>query len=201
MIEKSKDIGLVKHDIGGSATGHDGAEDTGLGHKGDVTGWRMPVAVGLVQPTQYHRSMSDLPVNLSPGLPATVLPPVPDEVAAALEEAATLDHHDKRREVLARAAAAAPRSPDVWAALAEVARDDIERYAYYRIGYHRGLDALRSSGWRGSGYVRWAEPTNRSFLRCLAGLGRSAAAIGEKDEVERISLFLKQLDPSEPEIR
>ncbi len=71
----------------------------------------------------------------------------------------------------------------------------IERYAAYRIGYHRGLDALRANGWRGSGYVRWADENNHGFLGCLAGLGEMAAVIGERDEAERISVFLGQLDP------
>ena len=71
----------------------------------------------------------------------------------------------------------------------------LERYAYFRVGYHRGLDALRGSGWRGSGYVRWRHESNRGFLRALSGLGESAAAIGEDDEVERITQFLIQLDP------
>ena len=75
-------------------------------------------------------------------------------------------------------------------------RDEIERYAAYRVGYHRGLDALRANGWRGSGYVRWSEPTNRGFLRSLAGLGEVAAAIGETDEAERCAQFLLQLDPT-----
>ena len=41
----------------------------------------------------------------------------------------------------------------------------IERYAYYRVGYHRGLDALRANGWRGSGYVRWSSRRTSGFLR------------------------------------
>jgi hypothetical protein len=72
----------------------------------------------------------------------------------------------------------------------------MERYAAYRVGYHRGLDTLRANGWRGSGYVRWAEPTNHGFLRALRGLGAMAAEIGETDEAERITLFLLQLDPT-----
>ena len=75
------------------------------------------------------------------------------------------------------------------------ARDDIEAYAAYRVGYHRGLDRLRQNGWRGSGYVRWAHEENRGFLRALAGLQRSAAAIGETDEDERCLHFLRQCDP------
>ena len=74
-------------------------------------------------------------------------------------------------------------------------RDDVEAYACFRVGYHRGLDRLRQSGWRGSGYVRWRHETNRGFLRALDGLRRSAAAIGEVDEERRCDEFLHQLDP------
>ena len=72
----------------------------------------------------------------------------------------------------------------------------VEAYAYFRVGYHRGLDTLRAAGWKGSGYVRWSEETNRGFLRSLLGLHRAAAAIGEIDEQERCAQFLMQLDPS-----
>ncbi|NDH87813.1 MAG: DUF3151 family protein [Actinobacteria bacterium] len=65
-------------------------------------------------------------------------------------------------------------------------------------GYHRGLDKLRASGWRGSGYVRWQHETNRGFLRALAGLQATAAAIGETAEDERCAIFLRQLDPEWP---
>jgi hypothetical protein len=101
----------------------------------------------------------------------------------------------ERRERVAAVAAAHPRSLDAWAALGDLGRDTIERYAAYRVGYHRGLDALRANGWRGSGYVRWTQEGNRGFLRALAGLGAMAAAIGEHDEAERVALFLLQLDP------
>ena len=100
-----------------------------------------------------------------------------------------------RRDALAAVAARNPRYLDAWAELGDAGRDEIERYAYYRVGYHRGLDALRANGWRGSGFVRWSEPTNRGFLRSLAGLGAMAEAIGEADEAERIATFLVQLDP------
>jgi len=89
-----------------------------------------------------------------------------------------------------------PRSLFAWAALGAVGRDDIERYSAYRVGYHRGLDALRANGWRGSGYVRWADDSNRGFLRCLRGLQQMAAAIGETDEADRIAMFILQLDPT-----
>ena len=88
-----------------------------------------------------------------------------------------------------------PRFLDAWARLGEHARDDVEAYAYFRVGYHRGLDRLRQSGWRGSGYVRWRHPTNQGFLRALDGLRATAAAIGEQDEEQRCAEFLYQLDP------
>ncbi|HEX4904038.1 MAG TPA: DUF3151 family protein [Acidimicrobiales bacterium] len=134
--------------------------------------------------------MSDSPVNLSRGLPETVLPPEPREIVDALEAAGA------DREAVAAVAARHPRSLLAWAALGDLGRDDIERYACFRVGYHRGLDALRANGWRGSGYVRWREETNRGFLRALQGLQRQAAAIGESDEAERCALFLTQLDPT-----
>jgi hypothetical protein len=66
----------------------------------------------------------------------------------------------------------------------------------YRVGYHRGLDALRANGWKGSGYVRWSAPTNHGFLNCLDGLARTAADIGETDEATRCLQFLLQCDPN-----
>jgi SAM-dependent methyltransferase len=88
-----------------------------------------------------------------------------------------------------------PASLDAWARLGELARDDVEAYACFRVGYHRGLDRLRQSGWRGNGYVRWRHETNRGFLRSLEGLRQAAASIGETAEEERCAEFLRQLDP------
>lgn len=139
--------------------------------------------------------MSDQPINLSSGLPTTVLPA--PEAAIAAELAAAIDRPvDDRRTAVAAVAAASPRFLDAWAELGDLGRDTIERYAAYRVGYHRGLDALRANGWRGSGYVRWSEPTNLGFLRSLRGLGEMAAEIGEHDEADRCRTFLLQLDPS-----
>jgi hypothetical protein len=138
--------------------------------------------------------MSDSPVNLSAGLPETVLPDPPAEASARLE-AALAEPLDRRRDAVAAVVAAFPRYLDAWARLGELGRDEVEAYASFRVGYHRGLDALRAAGWRGSGYVRWARPTNRGFLRALEGMRESAAAIGEGDEEERCAQFLRQLDP------
>ena len=133
-------------------------------------------------------------MTMSSGLPTTVLPAAEPEARAALD-AALARRGEARREAVAAVAGRWPRYLDAWAELGDLGRDDVERYAYYRVGYHRGLDALRASGWRGSGYVRWTEATNRGFLRALAGLGAMAAAIGETDEADRIATFLVQLDP------
>jgi hypothetical protein len=137
-------------------------------------------------------------VNLSSsGPPETVLPPPPGEAGAELDRALELPT-EARRSALAVIVAGYPRFVDAWAQLGRVARDDVEAYAYFRVGYHRGLDTLRASGWRGSGYVRWEHETNRGFLRALAGLEQAAGRIGEADEQERCALFLRQLDPSWP---
>jgi hypothetical protein len=124
--------------------------------------------------------------------PSTVLPEPDPAARTALDEALA---GGGQRDAIARVVARHPRFLDGWAALGDAGRDELERYAAYRVGYHRGLDALRANGWRGSGYVRWSEPTNRGFLRSLAGLGEMAAAIGEIDEAERCAQFLAQLDP------
>ncbi len=131
------------------------------------------------------------------GIPQTVLPAEDPVVDSRLADAATLSG-DAQRTALASVAEDFPRSLSAWAALGDAGRDTIESYAYYRIGYHRGLDALRQNGWRGSGYVKWEHPTNRPFLRCLDGLQQRADSIGEADEAERCALFLRQLEPSWP---
>jgi Protein of unknown function (DUF3151) len=141
----------------------------------------------------YPRRIAEQPISLSAGLPSTVLPEPPADVRHALSQAES--SADQRRAVAA-VVAAHPRLLDGWAALGALGSDTIERYAAYRVGYHRGLDALRGNGWRGSGYVRWSVASNRGFLRCLLGLQAMATAIGEHDEAERCAQFLLQLDPS-----
>ena len=138
--------------------------------------------------------MSGDPVGLTQGPPETVLSPEPAEALAALDAAMAVDA-ERRRAAVADVVARWPRFLEAWARLGELARDDVEAYAYFRVGYHRGLDRLRQSGWRGSGYVRWRHPTNQGFLRALDGLRRSAGAIDEEDEEQRCAEFLRQLDP------
>lgn len=136
-------------------------------------------------------------LGISARPPETVLPSAPADAAHELERA--LDGPEPSRRAALRALCRDhPRWPDAWAALGEASDEAVEAYAYFRVGYHRGLDALRQAGWRGSGYVRWAAPQNRGFLRCLDGLGRRAQDIGEDDEARRCAEFLRQLDPSWP---
>ncbi|GGK22945.1 hypothetical protein GCM10011583_63580 [Streptomyces camponoticapitis] len=104
------------------------------------------------------------------------------------------------RELLANGTAPAdvaakyPTSSLAWAQLADDAFENgrvVESYAYARTGYHRGLDSLRRSGWKGHGPVPWEHEPNRGFLRALHALARSAQAIGEQEEYERCSVFLR----------
>lgn len=121
--------------------------------------------------------------NLLAGPPPTHLPDLP-EAREALESGA------KAADVAARF----PGYPAAWATLAEeyfANGHAVTSYAFARTGYHRGLDQLRRSGWKGHGPIPWEHEPNRGFLRCLYALHRAAQAIGEKDEAERCLQFLK----------
>ncbi len=137
--------------------------------------------------------MTDVHLSAS-GPPETVLDPEPADALDALRAALSAQPAG-RRDAVADVCGRWPRFLDAWAQLGLLARDDVEAYAYFRVGYHRGLDRLRQSGWRGMGYVRWRHETNRGFLRALDGLRRAAEAIGEADEAQRCDEFVHQLDP------
>src|SRR6476660_7715530 len=118
---------------------------------------------------------------------------LPGDSAAEAEPAAT--------ENPSIVAAAHPSASVAWTALAEDALADdnaVAAYAYARTGYHRGLDQLRRSGWKGFGPVPWAHEPNRGFLRALAALHRASAAIGDLEEAERTATFLADSDPAAP---
>lgn len=86
-----------------------------------------------------------------------------------------------------------PASSLAWAVLAEQALEagrELEAYAYARVGYHRGLDALRGSGWRGHGPIPWSHEPNRGFLRALAALADAADRIGDTQEAQRCRALL-----------
>jgi hypothetical protein len=125
--------------------------------------------------------------NLLGEPPATLLPS--DDEAEALVASGVAP---------ADVAAKYPAFPLAWALLAEDALDAgryVEAYAYARTGYHRSLDALRRSGWKGHGPVPWSHEPNRGFLRALAALARAAGAIGETPEEERCWTFLRDSSP------
>lgn len=96
-----------------------------------------------------------------------------------------------------------PDQPLAWAIAAEYAWKQGEvlgSYAFARVGYHRALDQLRKSGWKGAGPVPYAHEGNRGFLWCLAALGRAAKAIGEEAEVYRLANFIAECTGSEHQL-
>jgi hypothetical protein len=122
------------------------------------------------------------------------LPPVSPEIRSSLDAATDMSQ-------LQDVARRDPLCLEAWARLGRMAYeagDDVAAYAYSRVGYHRGLDVLRSNGWRPDREVRWAYEGNRGFLLALHGLMRAAAAIGEGVEARRCREFLLQLDPTDP---
>jgi Protein of unknown function (DUF3151) len=135
-------------------------------------------------------AMTSLHENLLGGPPPTRLPDEPERTVAAALDAGTS---------AGELAAQYPAASLPWAVLAEQALAGgrvVEGYAFARTGYHRGLDALRRSGWRGQGPVPWEHQANRGFLRALHALGEAAAAIDEQDEAARCRTFLRDCDPA-----
>ncbi len=121
--------------------------------------------------------------NLLGGPAPTLLPD--DPAATELAEGATAD----------QVARAFPASSFAWAELAEQALadgDDLVAYAFARVGYHRGLDALRRSGWKGHGPIPSSHQPNQGFLRCLTALAEAAERIGDQDEAERCRAFREE---------
>ena len=126
--------------------------------------------------------MSDLHRDLMAGPPPTHLPedPAQSEIEAGADPIDVVRRH--------------PESPAAWAALAAHVNDSADAvtvYAYARVGYHRSLDLLRRNGWKGHGPVPWEHEPNRGFLTCLAVVALAARAIGETEEWERCSQFLR----------
>ncbi|GAA2701705.1 DUF3151 domain-containing protein [Micromonospora olivasterospora] len=131
--------------------------------------------------------------NLLPEPPATHLPDHADADAAL---AAAEAGGDQAYEAVA---ARFPTYSAAWGALASralAAGQVVPAYAYARTGYHRGLDQLRRTGWKGHGPVPWSHAPNQGFLRCLYVLSRAAGEIGEADEAARCAQFLRDCDPA-----
>lgn len=120
-----------------------------------------------------------------------------DEPVGSLEALSKTSTDDE----VAAVAAQYPECLTAWATLGEAALaagQTVEAYAYFRVGYHRGLDRIRRHGWRGQGQVPWAHEPNRGFLRALRGLGLAAGKIGETEEADRCATFFAQLAPDAP---
>jgi hypothetical protein len=127
------------------------------------------------------------------GPPETLLP-AEEGVGAALAGAIGYEVD----EVLDETVKQFPTSSLAWATLADRAwsrGEVVPSYAYARVGYHRGLDALRRAGWKGQGPVPWSHEPNRGVLLSLFMLRRAAEAFGETDEVTRLTEFLDGADP------
>jgi hypothetical protein len=123
-----------------------------------------------------------------------LLGPEPTRLPTRPEAQAALDAGTDPTEV----AASYPDFSAAWAALAEramVAGEPVAAYAYARTGYHRGLDQLRRSGWKGFGPVPWSHEPNQGFLRALAALAAAAKAIDDVEEYDRCRQFLIDSDP------
>ena len=131
--------------------------------------------------------MAELPITEPP---ETTIEEAPGSLEALASATSTED--------VAAVAARYPECLTAWAALGEAALEQgrvVEAYAFFRVGYHRGLDRIRRAGWRGNGKVPWAHEANRGFLRSLRGLSSAAAAIGEDAEATRCADFFAQLVP------
>jgi hypothetical protein len=121
-----------------------------------------------------------------------------EEPQGSLDALAATDTPEGIRHV----AAGFPTCLAAWALLGEqelAAGRAVDAYAFFRVGYHRGLDRIRQAGWRGAGRVPWSHEGNRGFLRSLGGLGRAAGGIGETAEADRCRDFLEQLAPDAPD--
>lgn len=140
------------------------------------------------------------PVIRSANLLGTTQPTLLPDRGAAARIAKAVSNGDPLVNVVSED----PADSLIWAVLAEQAfeaGEDVTAYAYARTGYHRGLDSLRGSGWRGQGPVPATHEPNQGFLRALLCLADAAGAIDETEEQERCLQFLVDLGTSEAEVR
>lgn len=126
---------------------------------------------------------------------------LPQELASSIpvEGAADGASAAQSRESLEATVSENLKDSGAWAALAEVLLAEgqpVQAYACARTGYHRGLDALRGNGWRGTGPVPWNHEPNQGVLRAIGALVQTARALGEDDEVVRCLNLLHDCDPA-----
>lgn len=124
------------------------------------------------------------------GIPATLLPEEPE----VIDDLGNLPDNEAATEAIVEKHPASSLAWSELATLALAAGETIQAYAFARVGYHRGLDALRKAGWRGQGPVPWSHEPNRGVLRCIYLLREAAREIGETSEVERLTKLLGDAD-------
>ena len=152
------------------------------------------MAHGHSEPQEQPRRSRDL---FGAERPEVRLPQAFASAVTAGDGAAELGTHETL-EQLEQLAAENLKDSGVWAALALRLLDDdqpVQAYACARTGYHRGLDALRANGWRGTGPVPWEHEPNRGVLSAIGALVRTAHALREEDEVIRCLNLLHDCDP------
>ena len=121
--------------------------------------------------------MSDQPIQMSAGLPTTVLP---ESDAAERDALAQALAAPDPKPAIAAIVAANPRSLDGLVGVRRPQRRR-DRAATPPTGSAITEDSTRCVRTDGvaPGYVRWSAPGNHGFLRSLLGLGLMAEAIGE----------------------
>ena len=125
----------------------------------------------------------------------------PEAVRAALADAPARPEADRTQPAVAAVVARARlESLDGWARLGQLARDDIEAYAAFRVGYHRGprhASAERLAGRPGT--CAGATSPTAAFLRALARAGADRGPDRrDRTRPSGCAQFLRQLDPSWP---
>ena len=120
---------------------------------------------------------------------------LPEELASNI----TADDAGASIDALEKLVAADLKDSGAWAALAlrlVEMEEPVKAYACARTGYHRGLDALRANGWRGTGPVPWDHEPNQGVLRAIGALVVTAKLLGEEEEVIRCLNLLHDCDPA-----
>ena len=120
---------------------------------------------------------------------------LPEELASNI----TADDAGASIDALEKLVAADLKDSGAWAALAlrlVEMEEPVKAYACARTGYHRGLDALRANGWRGTGPVPWDHEPNQGVLRAIGALVVTAKLLGEDEEVIRCLNLLHDCDPA-----
>ena len=126
-----------------------------------------------VRLTHYDEPMPEIPVG----------EPLRDAGSGSRRAPSKRWRRQLRSTTWPQVAAEHPSCLAAWASLGEQAMEDgspVAAYAYFRVGYHRGLDTDQTGRLAGGkGSVPWGHEEDRGCLRSLKGLGVAAGSIGE----------------------